>query len=113
MKPREPEAASLENADFATLRQKTRTATAETDPRIPNLRRTATRLHGLFEPPASSRMGSGRAKQMLIILLVILLLLSLGSLPSWPYSRSWGYYPSGGLGLVVIILLVLLLLGRV
>lgn len=50
---------------------------------------------------------------MLIILLVILLVLSLGSLPSWPYSRSWGYYPSGGLGLVVIILLVLLLLGRI
>jgi hypothetical protein len=50
---------------------------------------------------------------MLIILLVILLLLSLGSLPAWPYSRSWGYYPSGGLGLVVVILLVLLLLGRI
>jgi hypothetical protein len=50
---------------------------------------------------------------MLIILLVVLLLLSLGSLPAWPYSRGWGYYPSGGLGLVVVILLVLLLLGRV
>jgi hypothetical protein len=50
---------------------------------------------------------------MLIILLVVLLLLSLGALPAWPYSRSWGYYPSGGLGLVVIILIVLLLLGRV
>jgi hypothetical protein len=50
---------------------------------------------------------------MLIILLVILLLLSLGSLPTWPHSRDWGYYPSGGLGLVVVILLVLLLLGRI
>ena len=51
---------------------------------------------------------------MLFILLVILLLLSLGSLPTWPHSRNWGYYPSGGgLGLVVIVLLVLLLLGRV
>ena len=49
---------------------------------------------------------------MLLILLVILILLSLGSLPTWPHSRSWGYYPSGGLGLVVIILVVLLLLGR-
>lgn len=49
---------------------------------------------------------------MLIILLVVLLLLSLGSLPAWPYSRGWGYYPSGGLGLVVIILVVLLLMGR-
>jgi hypothetical protein len=50
---------------------------------------------------------------MLIILLVILLLLSLGSYPAWPYSRNWGYYPSGGLGLIVIILLILLLLGRI
>lgn len=49
---------------------------------------------------------------MLIILLVVLLVLSLGSLPAWPYSRGWGYYPSGGLGLVVIILVVLLLMGR-
>ena len=47
---------------------------------------------------------------MLIILLVVLLLLSLGSFPAWPYSRSWGYYPSGGLGLVVVVLVVLLLL---
>lgn len=50
---------------------------------------------------------------MLIILVVVLLLLSLGSLPSWPHSRGWGYYPSGGLGLVVIILVILLLMGRI
>jgi hypothetical protein len=50
---------------------------------------------------------------MLIVLLVILLLLSLGSLPAWPHSRDWGYYPSGGLGLILVILLVLLLLGRI
>jgi Protein of unknown function (DUF3309) len=50
---------------------------------------------------------------MLIILLVVLLVLSLGSLPSWPYSRGWGYYPSGGLGLVVVVLVILLLLGRI
>jgi hypothetical protein len=49
---------------------------------------------------------------MSTILLVILVLLLVGALPSWPYSRSWGYYPSGGLGLVVIIVLVLLLTGR-
>jgi len=54
-----------------------------------------------------------RQAKMLIILLVVLLLLSLGSLPTWPHSRTWGYYPSGGLGLVVVILLVLLLLGRI
>ena len=45
------------------------------------------------------------------ILLVILILLLVGALPSWPHSRSWGYGPSGGLGLVVLILIVLLLLG--
>jgi hypothetical protein len=50
---------------------------------------------------------------MLLILLVILLLLSLGSLPAWPYSRGWGYYPSGGLGLILVILIVLLLAGRI
>lgn len=47
------------------------------------------------------------------ILLVILVLMLIGSIPSWPHSRSWGYGPSGGLGLVVIILIVLLLLGRI
>jgi hypothetical protein len=48
---------------------------------------------------------------MFILLVVILLLLLIGSLPTWPYSRGWGYYPSGGLGLVLIIILILLLLG--
>jgi Protein of unknown function (DUF3309) len=46
------------------------------------------------------------------ILAVVLVLLLIGALPSWPHSRSWGYYPSGGLGLVLIILVVLLLMGR-
>ena len=50
---------------------------------------------------------------MSLVLLVILVVLLLGALPAWPYSRSWGYYPSGGLGLVVVVLLVLLLAGRV
>ncbi|HEY6333659.1 MAG TPA: DUF3309 family protein [Blastocatellia bacterium] len=50
---------------------------------------------------------------MLIILLVVLLLLALGTLPAWPHSRDWGYYPSGGLGLVAVVLLVLFLLGRI
>jgi hypothetical protein len=50
---------------------------------------------------------------MSLILLIVLVVLLLGALPTWPYSRSWGYYPSGGLGLVVVILLVLLLVGRV
>ncbi|MEO7206910.1 MAG: DUF3309 family protein [Steroidobacteraceae bacterium] len=46
------------------------------------------------------------------ILLIILVLLLLGALPAWPYSSGWGYYPSGGLGLVVIVLLVLVVTGR-
>ena len=50
---------------------------------------------------------------MSTILLVLLVLLLIGALPAWPYSRSWGYYPSGGLGLIVLILLVLALTGRV
>jgi hypothetical protein len=49
---------------------------------------------------------------MLLILLVIVLLLMIGAAPAWPYSRSWGYFPSGGLGLVLIILLILLIVGR-
>ncbi len=50
---------------------------------------------------------------MLVILLIILLLLAVGAFPSWPYSRSWGYYPSGGLGTILLIVLILWLLGRV
>ena len=46
------------------------------------------------------------------ILLVILILLLVGALPTWPYSSGWGYYPSGGLGLVLVILIVMLLMGR-
>ncbi len=50
---------------------------------------------------------------MRFVLLIILLLLVLGALPTWPYSAGWGYYPSGGLGLILVILLILLLLGRI
>jgi hypothetical protein len=47
------------------------------------------------------------------IVLIILIILLIGALPTWPYSGAWGYYPSGGLGLVVIILIILLLMGRI
>ena len=47
-----------------------------------------------------------------ILLLVLLVILLLGALPAWPYSRSWGYYPSGGLGLVLVIILILVLMGH-
>jgi hypothetical protein len=49
---------------------------------------------------------------MSTILLVILVLLLLAALPTWPYSSGWGYYPSGGLGLILLILLILVLTGR-
>jgi hypothetical protein len=49
----------------------------------------------------------------MLILLIVLLLLMFGAFPAWPYSRGWGYYPSGGLGLIVLIVLVLLLTHRV
>ncbi len=53
-----------------------------------------------------------KEKPMSTILIVILILLLVGALPSWPYSTGWGYYPSGGLGLVLLIVLVLALSGR-
>ena len=50
---------------------------------------------------------------MRLVLFVFLIVLLLGALPAWPYSAGWGYYPSGGLGLVVIVLLILALAGRI
>ena len=47
-----------------------------------------------------------------MILLIVLILMLLGTIPTWPHSKSWGYGPSGGLGLVVVILLILVLMGR-
>jgi hypothetical protein len=47
------------------------------------------------------------------ILIVLLILMLIGALPTWPHSRSWGYYPSGGLGTILIILVILVLLGRI
>ncbi len=47
------------------------------------------------------------------LLLIILIVLLVGALPTWPHSRGWGYYPSGGLGLILVILLILLLMGRI
>jgi hypothetical protein len=47
------------------------------------------------------------------LLLIILVIILLGALPAWPYSAGWGYYPSGGLGLVLVVVLILMLMGRV
>lgn len=50
---------------------------------------------------------------MRTILLIVLVLLLLGALPTWPYSTGWGYYPSGGLGLILIIVIILAAMGRI
>ena len=47
------------------------------------------------------------------ILLIVVILMLVGAFPSWPHSRNWGYYPSGGLGLVLVILIILLLMGKI
>jgi len=48
-----------------------------------------------------------------LLLMIVLIVLLLGALPSWPYSRGWGYYPSGSVGVVLVIIIILLLLGRI
>jgi hypothetical protein len=50
---------------------------------------------------------------MATILLIVLVLILIGALPAWPYSRAWGYYPSSGVGLLVVVLVVLLLMGQI
>ena len=49
----------------------------------------------------------------MLLLLIILIVLLFAAVPAWPYNRGWGYYPSGGLGLIVLILVILLLMGRI
>lgn len=61
----------------------------------------------VVQPPRRERAMSTNT-----ILLIILILLLLGALPTWPYSSGWGYYPSGGLGLLLLILIILLVTGR-
>ena len=62
-------------------------------------------------PPTN--VNKEEAMSLSTILLIVVVLLLIGALPTWPYSSSWGYYPSGGLGLVVLILLILLIAGRI
>jgi hypothetical protein len=59
--------------------------------------------------------GCGQKATVMLgtVLLIILILMLLGAFPTWPHSRSWGYGPSGGLGLIVLILVILLLMGRI
>jgi hypothetical protein len=62
-------------------------------------------------PKRGSRRKQG--EHVLTLLLVLAVLMLLGAIPKWPHSRSWGYGPSGGLGLVVLVLVILLLTGRI
>src|ERR1700730_3643041 len=73
----------------------------------------ARRLKALGCSRVATNPAIGAKPNMLTILVVILLLVALGALPTWPHSRGWGYYPSGGLGLVVLILVILLIMGRI
>ena len=77
---------------------------------IEHRRRKHVDLHVLFGTFAFS--GKGHTDRMLTIVIVVLVLMLLGAIPTWPHSRSWGYAPSGGLMLVVLILVVLMLTGR-
>jgi uncharacterized membrane protein YkgB len=61
--------------------------------------------------PDTDRAETQEENMLLMVLTVILILVFIGALPAWPHSRNWGYYPSGGIGLVLMILLILLLLG--
>ena len=54
-----------------------------------------------------------RVSSLGTILLIVLILILIGSLPTWPYSGGWGYYPSGGFGLLVVIVIILLIMGRI
>src|SRR5438067_13638765 len=67
-------------------------------------------LSSVFPSYKRCRRRGGRTLLMLTVLLIILILALLGALPTWPYSHAWGYYPSGGLGILLIIVIILLLL---
>src|SRR2546423_7398711 len=67
----------------------------------------------ILQKKTTNLCGACVARLMRTILLLILILLLLGALPTWPYSTDWGYYPSGGLGLILLIVLILFLLGEI
>jgi len=71
-------------------------------------------LHQTARGPTSSFESRKRGANMLgTIVIVVLILALIGALPRWPHSRNWGYYPTGGMGLILAIVVILLLLGRI
>jgi hypothetical protein len=89
---------------------------ASMSPRLPSAVRDvvpdAGRVGPLHGATTGRRRVHERGLRMSTILLIILILLLIGALPTWPYSSGWGYYPSGGLGLVLLVILILALTGR-
>jgi hypothetical protein len=68
---------------------------------------------GVAIPAITRELAQEMTMSLGTILLIILVLMLIGAVPAWPHSRGWGYAPSGGLGLVVVVLVVLLLMGRI
>jgi sterol desaturase/sphingolipid hydroxylase (fatty acid hydroxylase superfamily) len=80
--------------------------------RTARLRASGFQGQALSQKKATDRRGACVARVMRTILLIILVILLLGALPTWPYSTGWGYYPSGGLGLIFVIVIILAVTGR-
>ncbi len=80
--------------------------------RTARLRASGFQARGDSAKKTTNRRSAGVGRLMRTILLLILILLLIGALPAWPYSTGWGYYPSGGLGLILLILIILALMGR-
>jgi hypothetical protein len=80
--------------------------------RTARLRASGFQGQTILQKKTTNRCGARVARSMRTILLLILILLLLGALPAWPYSTGWGYYPSGGLGLILVILIILAVTGR-
>ena len=70
-------------------------------------------LSGMVGRKTACLVVQGKEGHLMLILLILLVVLLIGATPAWPYSRGWGYYPSGVLGTILVIFLVLLLLGQV
>ena len=79
--------------------------------RRPGFRASGFQLDG--EENATALWISRVVRMMRTILFIILIILLLGALPAWPYSTGWGYYPSGGFGLILLIVIILVLVGKI
>jgi len=81
--------------------------------RTARLRASGFQAWAISQKETTNLRGACVGRLMRTILLLILILLLLGALPTWPYSAGWGYYPSGGLGLILLIVIILVLMRRV